>query len=71
MGLEQRPHCNGAAKRDAVTLDSDSKTIDLRRRTERRKMPEIAYEEKRNRGHGSNFYLYVEWNRADLSLQKV
>jgi hypothetical protein len=31
-------------------------------------MPEIAYEEERKSGHGSKFYLYVEWNRADLSL---
>jgi hypothetical protein len=45
--LEQRPHGNGAAERDAVTGDSDSETIDLRHRTEGGKMPEIAYEEEK------------------------
>ena len=42
MGLDQRPYRNGAAERDAVIGDSDSKTIDLRRQTERRKKPEVV-----------------------------
>jgi hypothetical protein len=48
--LEQRPHGNGAAERDAVICDLDNKTIDLRHQTERRKRPEIAYEEETKSG---------------------